>query len=100
MPHLFRALTFMLVVIGSSVCAQPAAPSGELKGTAWVHSEQSLAATVAQADVCLPGAATGGRCSPARRAGHRLPRSGAASSTGAIRNASITASFRRIVRFL
>lgn len=60
MPHFFHALSVMLVVVGSNVCAQPAPPSGELKGTAWVHSEQSLAAAVDQADVCLPHAATGG----------------------------------------
>ena len=60
MPHFFHALTVMLAIVGSNVCAQPAPPSGELKGTEWVHSEQSLAATVEQADVCLPTSATGG----------------------------------------
>ena len=40
--------------------AQASAPRGEIMGDAWVHSAQSLAATVAQADVCLPAAATGG----------------------------------------
>ena len=36
------------------------APAGEIKGNAWVHSAQSLALSVDQADVCLPAAATGG----------------------------------------
>jgi dienelactone hydrolase len=60
MPHFFHALTVALAIVGSSVCAQTPPPSGELKGSAWVHSEQSLAAAVEQADVCLPTSATGG----------------------------------------
>jgi hypothetical protein len=47
----------------SSVCAraQAPAPAGEIKGDAWVHTKESLVATVDQADVCLPAAATGGK---------------------------------------
>ncbi len=37
-----------------------AAPAGEIKGTAWVHTPQSLAASVQNAAVVLPAAATGG----------------------------------------
>jgi dienelactone hydrolase len=47
------------MVAGASVRAQPLVPAGELKGSAWVHTRESLAATVQQADVCLPPAATG-----------------------------------------
>jgi dienelactone hydrolase len=43
-----------------AVTAVPAAPVGEIKGDAWVHSPASLEASVQQADVCLPAAATGG----------------------------------------
>jgi dienelactone hydrolase len=46
--------------VSASASAQPAVPSGELKGSAWVHTKDSLAAAVQQADVCLPPAATGG----------------------------------------
>ncbi len=40
----------------------PAAPvkAGIIKGDAWVHSSESLAATLTQADVVLPAKATGG----------------------------------------
>ena len=44
----------------ANVGAQPAVPIGEIKGSAWVHTKDSLAAAVQQADVCLPAAATGG----------------------------------------
>ena len=52
------AATFALATM--SACAQTPPPAGELSGTAWVHSKESLNATVSQADVCLPPAATGG----------------------------------------
>lgn len=51
------ALTMALAC--TSAAAQPAAPAGEIKGDAWVHTPDSLAAAVQQADVCLPAAATG-----------------------------------------
>ena len=37
-----------------------AAPAGEIKGTAWAHTPQSLAASVQNAQVVLPAQATGG----------------------------------------
>ena len=37
-----------------------AAPTGEIKGTAWAHTPQSLAASVQNANVVLPAQATGG----------------------------------------
>ena len=40
--------------------AAPATPKGEIMGTAWVHTADSLAATAQQADVVLPAKATGG----------------------------------------
>jgi len=60
MAPLFSALAACLMVVGASVGAQPLTPKGELKGDGWVHSKESLAATLQQADVCLPAAATGG----------------------------------------
>ena len=50
------ALTFTALC----AAAQAQAPAGEIKGDAWVHTKESLAAAVQQADVCLPAAATGG----------------------------------------
>ena len=51
-------LTVVLAVAGAH--AQSTAPAGELKGDAWVHTKESLAASVQRADVCLPAAVTGG----------------------------------------
>jgi dienelactone hydrolase len=51
------ALAATLTCTGS--IAQTAAPQGETKGDALVHTADSLAASVAQAQVCLPAAATG-----------------------------------------
>jgi dienelactone hydrolase len=59
MAPLIPAIAALLMVAGTSVRAQPLVPAGELKGSAWVHTRESLAATVQQADVCLPPAATG-----------------------------------------
>lgn len=52
-----------LVVAGAAAAAhaQSATPAGEITGTAWVHSAESLAASVQQASVCLPAAAAGGQ---------------------------------------
>lgn len=50
----------LLLLASASAGAQPAAPIGELKGSAWVHTKESLSAAIQQADVCLPAAATGG----------------------------------------
>jgi dienelactone hydrolase len=60
MAPFILAFAAALTVASASVSAQPAVPSGEIKGDAWVHTQNSLAATVQQADVCLPAAATGG----------------------------------------
>lgn len=38
----------------------PATPKGEIQGTAWEHTPQSLAASVAQADLVLPPQQAGG----------------------------------------
>ena len=59
MAPFIPAIAALLIVTGASVRAQPLVPTGELKGSAWVHTRESLAATVQQADVCLPPAATG-----------------------------------------
>ena len=52
------ASLFMFTSAGAS--AQTGVPSGEIKGSGWVHTPDSLAAAIQQADVCLPAAATGG----------------------------------------
>ena len=54
---------FKLACLLGSTCAaaQTATPVGEIKGDAWVHTTVSLAASVEQADVCLPAAATGSK---------------------------------------
>ena len=53
----YFALTLLLTCLYAG--AQPAAPTGEIKGDGWVHTPESLANSVQQADVCLPAAATG-----------------------------------------
>jgi hypothetical protein len=53
-------LAAVLALTGANVNAQATAPAGEIKGDAWVHTKESLAASVQQADVCLPAAVTGG----------------------------------------
>jgi dienelactone hydrolase len=40
--------------------ATPTAPKGEIMGSAWVHTAESLLASAQQADVVLPAKATGG----------------------------------------
>lgn len=54
------AVAALLLTTASCAGAQTVTPQGEVKGTGWVHTSESLAATVQQADVCLPSAATGG----------------------------------------
>ena len=49
----------LLIFASASASAQTGVPSGEIKGSAWVHTQASLAAAIQQADVCLPPAATG-----------------------------------------
>ena len=60
MSPIVLAISAFVTIGCASVGAQPLVPSGEIKGDAWVHTKESLAATVQQADVCLPSAATGG----------------------------------------
>ncbi|WOP15562.1 alpha/beta hydrolase [Ottowia sp. SB7-C50] len=65
----FAAFTLAPLALAALVagCAAPtpapkaaAAPVGEIKGTAWAHTPQSLAASVQNAAVVLPAQATGG----------------------------------------
>ncbi len=53
-----------LKVLPALACAASAAfaqtPAGTIKGEAWVHTAESLAGTLQQADLVLPTAATGG----------------------------------------
>jgi dienelactone hydrolase len=61
MPHIHRLVaTLFFAMASAGAGAQPATPAGEIKGDAWVHTSESLAGAVRQADVCLPAAATGG----------------------------------------
>lgn len=60
MPFFVRTIAAVLTLTGAGLGAQPLPPVGEIKGEAWVHSPQSLAATAQQADVCLPAASAGG----------------------------------------
>lgn len=53
-------LAALLALASVTVHAQPTTPAGEIKGDAWVHTKDSLAASVQQADVCLPAIVTGG----------------------------------------
>ena len=55
------AFAAALALANVNALAQAPAPVGEIAGDAWVHTNESLAATVDQADVCLPAAATGGK---------------------------------------
>lgn len=59
MTAFIPAIAAILMIASGSAGAQPAVPSGEIKGDSWVHTTDSLTATVQQADVCLPPAATG-----------------------------------------
>jgi dienelactone hydrolase len=58
-----RALCAVMALLVSAgvtgALAQAAPPPGEVKGTAWQHSADSLARTLQQADLVLPAAATG-----------------------------------------
>jgi len=60
MKSIVRALAPMGFLVCAAAGAQPAAPAGEIKGDVWVHTRDSLAASVQQADVCLPAAVAGG----------------------------------------
>ena len=59
------ALALSALLGTSTAIAQPApapkpAPTGEVRGDAWAHTAESLAASVQQADVVLPASLTGG----------------------------------------
>ena len=54
------ALTAALLGCAATPPVLKAAPTGEIKGTAWAHTPQSLAASVQNANVVLPAQATGG----------------------------------------
>ena len=54
------ALTAALLGCAATPPVPKAAPTGEIKGTAWAHTLQSLAASVQNANVVLPAQATGG----------------------------------------
>lgn len=68
MPKTLRPLAALILcaLLGAPTAnAQPApaakpAPSGEVRGDAWAHTAESLAASVQQADVVLPASLTGG----------------------------------------
>ena len=60
MARYIPAIAAILTIVSACAGAQPAIPSGEVKGDAWVHTKDSLTAMVQQSDVCLPAAATGG----------------------------------------
>ncbi len=60
MKNFIFIIAAAIAISSASVTAQPALPSGEIKGDAWVHTKDSLAASSQQADVCLPAVATGG----------------------------------------
>jgi dienelactone hydrolase len=58
---LFSVASITLLTLSSwAVHAQTAAPKGEIMGTAWVHTVESLLASAQTADVVLPAKATGG----------------------------------------
>lgn len=61
MKYFLLVIATTLAVSSVKVVAQSPAPVGEITGNAWVHTKESLAGTVDQADVCLPQAATGGQ---------------------------------------
>ena len=65
---LIGLLPIAMFPMAASGQSQP--PAGELTGSAWAHTDQSLAASVQQAAVCLPAATTGGQvyCGPLRDA--------------------------------
>ena len=59
MSSYILGIALVLMLASGSSSAQPAVPSGELRGSAWVHTKESLSAAIQQADVCLPPSATG-----------------------------------------
>lgn len=60
MSSIARLAVAWLLSAALQAAAQPSAPRGEVSGTAWAHTPQSLAQAIQQADVFLPGRATNG----------------------------------------
>jgi dienelactone hydrolase len=54
-----KKLAAMTLFAALQANAQAPAPAGEISGTAWAHTPESLAQIIAQADVFLPAKATG-----------------------------------------
>lgn len=52
-------VALLLAVSAGIASAQPSTSAGDIKGDAWVHTKESLAGSVQQADVCLPASVTG-----------------------------------------
>lgn len=59
MRNFTLSLLGAILVASTPVSAQPAAPVGAIKGSAWQHTPASLAASVAEGALVLPAAATG-----------------------------------------
>ena len=59
MRYSAAGLVFACVLLGDAAMAQSSPPAGEVKGGAWQHTDQSLAAAVAQATLVLPASVTG-----------------------------------------
>jgi hypothetical protein len=55
----FIASSLMILLFLPTVFAQSLTPAGEMKGTGFVHSAESLAASLSDADVVLPAKLTG-----------------------------------------
>jgi dienelactone hydrolase len=57
-----RSLAWLLAggLAAGGCLAQPAPPKGEVKGSAWSHTAESVQAAVQRADVVLPAQASGG----------------------------------------
>lgn len=59
-PNPFNLVAAIALFAAAMPCFAQSAPAGEITGAEWAHTTQSLAAAIAQADVYLPAAATGG----------------------------------------
>jgi hypothetical protein len=59
MPLTTKRLAALMLFAALQANAQTPVPSGEIAGTAWTHTADSLAQVVQQADVFLPARATG-----------------------------------------
>lgn len=76
-----RLLAGLLLATVLTACAQnPATPQGQISGSAWVHTPESLTQVAQQAQVALPARATGGAAffgllkdAPASTRGQKVP---------------------------